>query len=53
MGFFSRNKKEEKTCCCGNCGSVEEMVKAQELSSSLGIKVLGSGCSKCNALNFR
>ena len=50
MGFFSRKKKEEKTCCCGNCGSVEEMVKAQELSSSLGIKVLGSGCSKCNAL---
>ena len=51
MAFFSRNKKEEKSSCCcsGNC-TPEAMARAEADTTSGGIKVLGSGCAKCNAL---
>lgn len=51
MAFFSRNKKEEKSSCCcsGNC-TPEAMARAEADKTSGGIKVLGSGCAKCNAL---
>lgn len=51
MEFFSRNKKEEKSSCCcsGNC-TPEAMARAEADKTSGGIKVLGSGCAKCNAL---
>lgn len=50
MGLFNRNKKEEKTsCCCGGC-SPEAMAQAEAGKASSGVKVLGSGCAKCNAL---
>ena len=50
MGLFSRNKKEEKTsCCCGSC-TPEAMERAEAGKVSGGVKVLGSGCAKCNAL---
>lgn len=49
MGLFS--KKEEKNCCCGgNCNS-ETMQQAEiAKNNGIGIKVLGSGCAKCNQL---
>ena len=50
MGVFNRNKNEEKTsCCCGNC-TPEAMSKAEAGKAASGVKVLGSGCAKCNAL---
>lgn len=50
MGLFHRNKKEEITsCCCGSC-TQENMAQAEEAKATSGIKVLGSGCAKCNAL---
>ena len=50
MGLFSKSKKEEKTsCCCGNC-TPEAMARAEADRASGGVKVLGSGCAKCNAL---
>ena len=50
MGLFKRNKKEEKTsCCCGSC-TPEAMAQAEAGKASSGVKVLGSGCAKCNAL---
>ena len=50
MGLFNRNKKEEKTsCCCGSC-TPEAMAQAEAGKASSGVKVLGSGCAKCNAL---
>lgn len=50
MGLFHRNKKEETTsCCCGSC-TQENMAQAEEAKPTSGIKVLGSGCAKCNAL---
>lgn len=51
MGLFSRKKKEApETCGCG-CGACTPETTAQtgeEPSST--VKVLGSGCAKCNAL---
>lgn len=40
-------KKEEKSCC--QC-TVDEMNQAEETKKELGIKILGSGCAKCNKL---
>ena len=51
MGFFSRNKKEQTTsCCCGGSCTPEAMAQAEVDKASSGVKVLGSGCAKCNAL---
>ena len=44
MGLFSK-KQKTTSCCCGGSCPPEPMAK-----TSAGIKVLGSGCSKCNAL---
>ena len=50
MGFFSKNKKEEKaSCCCGSCTPAAPS-PAEAGAMSGGVKVLGSGCAKCNAL---
>lgn len=51
MGLFNRNKKEEKpSCCCGGSCTPETMAQAEADKASGGVKVLGSGCAKCNAL---
>ena len=51
MGFFSRKKKEEKAvCCCGGSCTPEAMAQAEADKGSSGVKVLGSGCAKCSAL---
>ena len=42
-------KKEKTKPCCGDC-SKENMEKAEELKNTSGIKILGSGCAKCNQL---
>jgi small redox-active disulfide protein 2 len=49
--FGKKNKKEETTSCCcgGNCDG-ESMAKAENKSEDAGVKVLGSGCAKCNQL---
>lgn len=50
MGLFGRNKKEEKTsCCCASC-TPEAIAQAEAGKAANGVKVLGSGCDKCNAL---
>lgn len=50
MGLFSRNKKEKTaSCCCGSC-TPEAMARAEAGKTSSGVKVLGSGCAKCSAL---
>ena len=50
MGFFNRNGKEKKaSCCCGSC-TPETMAQAETGKASGSVKVLGSGCAKCNAL---
>lgn len=56
MSLFRKKKeekemvKEQSSCCGGTCN--EESVEAakENLSSGASVKVLGSGCGKCNAL---
>ncbi|MBD9090067.1 MAG: thioredoxin family protein [Oscillospiraceae bacterium] len=49
MGLFHK-KKEEKSCCCGGSCTPEKMVEAEAAKTIAGVKVLGSGCAKCHAL---
>ena len=49
MGLFSK-KKEEKSCCCGSSCTPEAMAQAETAKKAAGVKVLGSGCAKCHAL---
>lgn len=49
MGLFSKGKIEKETCCCGSC-TPEALAQAEADKASGGVKVLGSGCAKCNAL---
>ncbi len=50
MRLFSKTQKEKKTsCCCGNC-TAETMARAEAGKDCSGVKVLGFGCAKCNAL---
>lgn len=45
MGLFGRKKKEQPACSCGgNC--VQQMTE----TGTSDVKVLGSGCAKCNEL---
>lgn len=50
MGLFRKKKEETKSCCCGGSCTPETMAQAQTAKAAAGVKVLGSGCAKCNAL---
>jgi len=52
FGFGRKKEEEEKSssCCCGSIDA-ETMEKAAEaMSKEESVKVLGSGCAKCNQL---
>lgn len=43
-------KKDKGSCCCSSC-DCESMEKAEKAKSEgASVKVLGSGCTKCNQL---
>lgn len=50
--FGKKNKKEEtSSCCCGDNCDADSMAKAEKAKTEgVGVKVLGSGCAKCNQL---
>lgn len=51
MKFFGKKKEEsKKSCCCGGDCSNDTMSKAEKEKATAGVKVLGSGCAKCNEL---
>lgn len=51
MGLFSKRKNLGTPACnCGGSCTLETMAQAEAAKSSDGVKVLGSGCAKCNAL---
>lgn len=53
MAIFGKRNKEEKkdSCCCGGNCDAESMAKAETAKvEGASIKVLGSGCTKCNEL---
>ncbi len=53
MGLFGgKNKKEEtSSCCCGGSCDCDSMAKAETAKTEgASVKILGSGCTKCNQL---
>ena len=50
MSLFGKKKEKKKCCCTGNCD--KETIQAAEKikATGAGVKVLGSGCAKCNEL---
>lgn len=50
MGLFKKKKGEIKSCCCGGTCTPESMAEAEASKAAAGVKVLGTGCAKCNAL---
>ena len=51
MSLFKKKKEETASCCCGANCDAESMEKAAcAKTSGASVKVLGSGCAKCNAL---
>ena len=50
MKLFGRKKETESTCCCGGSCTPEQMAQAEQEKVAAGIRILGSGCAKCNAL---
>lgn len=49
MGLFGK-KEERKKSCCGSGVAHEKTAPAEDKKAAAGIKVLGSGCTKCRAL---
>ena len=43
-------KKEVKSSCCKGNYTTETMQQAEQDKGQKGIKILGSGCAKCHAL---
>jgi len=53
MALFNFGKKKEETgsCCCGGACDAESIKNAAEMNKEgESVKVLGSGCAKCNQL---
>jgi small redox-active disulfide protein 2 len=51
MGLFGKKKEESaQSCCCGNCDAESMAKAAQSKTEGAPVKVLGSGCAKCNQL---
>ena len=54
MALFGKRKEKEETkssCCCGAGCDCESMKQAEQAKTEgASVKVLGSGCQKCNAL---
>jgi small redox-active disulfide protein 2 len=50
--FGKKSKKEETTsCCCGGNCNAESMAQAEQAKKEgASVKILGSGCVKCNQL---
>ena len=51
MSLFGKKKEETSSCCCGGNCDAESMAKAESpKTEGASVKVLGSGCAKCNQL---
>ncbi len=49
MGLFGKKKQEAAPCSCGgNCA--HGCAASNDMSVNAAVKILGSGCAKCNAL---
>ena len=51
MGLFGNKKEKTEGCCCGGNCDAQSMAKAKEAQQEgASVKVLGTGCAKCNEL---
>ncbi len=51
MALFGKKKEETTSCCCGGNCDAESIAKAESArTEGAGVKVLGTGCAKCNQL---
>lgn len=50
MGLFGKKKEKETQCCAASCSPETMRQMEAEKASASGVKVLGSGCAKCDAL---
>lgn len=53
MGLFGKKQKKEEVapCCCGGNCDAESIARAEGAKAEgSSVKVLGSGCAKCNQL---
>ena len=50
MALFGKKNKEEQTSCGCGCDCGAEKKTETVTSEASGVKVLGSGCAKCNQL---
>jgi small redox-active disulfide protein 2 len=52
MSLFGKKKEAEgeSSCCCGNIDGETAAAAEKAKTSGASVKVLGSGCAKCNAL---
>jgi small redox-active disulfide protein 2 len=52
MGLFGKKTVDEKApCCCGGNCDAKSMAEGETAKTQgASVKVLGSGCAKCNAL---
>ena len=51
MSLFGKKKEESKGCCCGgNCDAETIANAVAAKTEGAAIKILGSGCKKCNEL---
>lgn len=50
MVLFRKKKDETASYCCGGNCTPETMAQTEAVKAAPGVKVLGSGCAKCNAL---
>ena len=50
MGLFHKKMDATKSCRRGGSCTPESMAEAETSKAAAGVKVLGSGCAKCGAL---
>jgi small redox-active disulfide protein 2 len=51
MSLFGKKKEGSKSCCCGGTCNAQAMEDAKSTQlERASVKILGSGCSKCNEL---
>lgn len=49
MKFFGKKEKKE-CCCCQTANDNSKITSVEKQSDEVVIKILGSGCAKCNNL---
>lgn len=51
MSIFGKKKSEEPSCCCKNvCSEASNVAVDNKTAKRASVKILGSGCAKCNQL---